>query len=225
MTFKELYNKAPYTLKGIINQTREFEQNPIYHKEGNVYTHTEIVTNRLVVYNDINLSLAGLFHDLGKIDTTVYDNNKSTWVAHNHENYSVKYVDEYSDWIKQMGGNSELIKDIVLNHMRIKFIDDMKYSKKAKLVSNPNFEYFRKFQSADYGGFEENCKPLIDVKLIQSKIKKQRINIIQRIFDKFYIRGRFILPKNNFYILKTKKPIFQPVSKGIMKSNRKQIVL
>lgn len=225
MTFKELYNKTPDGLSAIINHTSTIEQSPIYHKEGNVYIHTEVVTNRLAMYNDINLSLAGLFHDLGKIDATEWNPVKGTWSAGGHENFSAGYVDKYADWIVEMGGNTELVRDIVLNHMRIKFIDEMKYSKKVALVSQPNFEYFRKFQTADYGGDDEGCKKPIDVSLIQKKIKKQKVNILQRVFDTFYIRGLFFLPINRFFIMKTKKPIFQSVGKGILKSKRKEIRL
>lgn len=225
MTFKELYDKAPDGLKSIINHTSTIEQSPEWHPEGDVFIHTEIVTNRLSKYNDINLSLAGLFHDLGKIDASEYNHDKGTWSAGGHENFSVKYANKYSDWITELGGDSELVVSIVFNHMRIKFIDDMKYSKKSKLVSHPYFEYFRKFQTADYGGVNIVCKSPIDVSLIQKSIKKQKINILQRFFDTFYIKGLLFLTFGEYYVMKTKRPVFQKVKNGIRNSKRIQIRL
>lgn len=225
MIFKELYNLAPQELKETIDDTKRVNQSPIWHIEGDVHTHTEIVTNRLSKYNDINLSLAGIFHDLGKIDTTVWNEEKSTWSAHNHELISVEYVNKYSNWIVELGGDTVVINDIVINHMRIKYFDEMKYSKKVSLVSNKHFDLIRKFETADYGGFDTVCRQPIDVKTIQEKIKKSKLNYLQRFFDTFYIRGVFIVKMNKFYVFKTKKPYIVEVKSGIRSSNRIQIKL
>ena len=64
--FNYLYEQAPQTLKDLIDATKKVEQSHIHHPEGNVYNHIKIVTNRVYnSYQDNNLTLVGLFHDLG----------------------------------------------------------------------------------------------------------------------------------------------------------------
>ena len=72
--FKILYNEAPDKLKAEIDATKLIKQSDKWHPEGNVFVHTRLVTNRLFnTYHDINLTLAGFLHDLGKVRTTVWD--------------------------------------------------------------------------------------------------------------------------------------------------------
>lgn len=221
MSFELLYKVSPFSLKATVDRCKKIGQSKIWHPEGNVYIHTKIVTNRLFnKYNDINLTLAGYFHDLGKIVTTIWNDEKNTWTSPNHENMSILYVELYSEWIKSMGGDVEIVTYIVKNHMKIKYFDEMSSSKKRTMISHKYFEYLLKFNSADYGGVEPECKEIERPKL---KLYKKKNNIIQRIFDKFYIRGRIFLPLNNFYLLKTKKPFYVKVNKQIRNSKKWEI--
>ena len=63
----------------IFKKMRETDQNPEYHAEGNVYTHTKMVCEALIKeegYLALGkqekevLFLAALLHDIGKIRTT-----------------------------------------------------------------------------------------------------------------------------------------------------------
>lgn len=180
--FQLLYDDAPESLKELIDSTKHVNQNPLWHPENDVYTHTRIVTNRLAnVYpNDKNLLLAGLFHDLGKVTTTEWDENKQSWTARGHEDVSVKIVNEYENWIKKMGGNPTVVRNIVQNHMRIKYLDEFRLQNKIDLVNNPNFEDVLRFNSADYGGIGLDVKPIQDMSNLYKEIedyqKRQEIN-------------------------------------------------
>ena len=182
--FGILYEKAPKKLREIIDSTKHVNQNPLWHPENDVYTHTRLVTNRLAnAYpNNKNLLLAGLFHDLGKIETTKWDEIKQSWTARGHEDISVKIVDQYQNWIKKMGGNPTVVRNIVQNHMRIKYLDEFRLQNKIEIVNNPNFNDVIKFNSADYGGDSLGVKPLEDMsglyKEIENYQKKQKINKI-----------------------------------------------
>ncbi len=66
-------------------------QNPDYHSEGDVWTHTKLVCEELVKLDgfrrlDVNrqqaVFLAALLHDIGKIPTTRWEDNK--WASPNH---------------------------------------------------------------------------------------------------------------------------------------------
>ena len=67
------------------------EQNPAFHTEGNVWTHTQMVCENLMKLNSFrNLTedeqqavfLAALLHDIGKIPTTRWEDDK--WTSPNH---------------------------------------------------------------------------------------------------------------------------------------------
>jgi len=171
--FKLLYDKAPQDLKDIVDATKAIEQSKKWHPEGNVHTHTRLVTNRLHnCYNDINLDLGGFFHDLGKIKATDWDDENQNWTAYGHEDDSTSIVQSYGNWIESLGGDPIIVKFIVKNHMRIKFLDEFRLQQKISFVSNPYFEYVHKFTTADYGGTELDCKPLMDLSKLEQEISE-----------------------------------------------------
>ena len=66
-------------------------QNPVYHREGNVYIHTQMVCRELLrhplfrelpVRQKTELFLAAILHDIGKVKTTRLEDGK--WVSPNH---------------------------------------------------------------------------------------------------------------------------------------------
>jgi len=167
MKFNEIYNHTPRKLKIIIDKCKSIKQNPIWHPEIFVYIHTQLVTDRLSVYNDINLILAGLFHDLGKVKSTVWDEEKKSWTAHGHEDESAKIMNHFKYWVEEMGGNPEIVEFIIKNHMRIKYLDDFRFQEKMRFLNEPLFDYVHKFASADFGGTDLECKPLQDLSKIE----------------------------------------------------------
>ena len=192
--FQILYDNAPSSLKAILDKTKEIKQSPKWHSEGDVYIHTKLVTNRLHnSYRDVNLTLSGIFHDLGKIEATVWNEAKETWSAHGHEDYSTILVETYKEWINDNGGDVDTILYTVQSHMRIKFLEEFRIQEKMKFLSDPRFHYVQKFQSADYGGFGDECKYEMDLASIEKEIynyqKMQTENKI--ISEKF--NGRIIM--------------------------------
>lgn len=144
----------PKSLVEVIEKTKIVMQNPEWHPELDVFTHTKVVTNRLhKKYKNINLILSGVFHDLGKIDTTFFNEEKNTFSAHGHEYLSLVYIEQNIEWIKSLGGNPDKIRFIVQHHMRIKFLDEMKKSKRLKFQAEKWFHLVEKFATCDKGGF------------------------------------------------------------------------
>jgi hypothetical protein len=149
-----LLDNASESLKKDIIKQETVEQNIIWHPELTCLNHIIAVTNRLHnKFHNINLTLAGLFHDLGKFDTTKWDEERQSWTAYGHESFSIDYIEKHKDWIKQMGGNIKKIKYIVANHMRIKFIDEMRRKKRRKFEAEKWFHLVVKFKKCDKGGF------------------------------------------------------------------------
>ena len=169
--FNILYDKAPQDLKDIVDATKNIEQSKEWHPEGDVYTHTRLVTNRLHnCYNDINLSVAGFLHDLGKVNATVWDDEKESWTAHGHEDESSSIVQSYDKWVRSLGADPKIVDFIVKNHMRIKYLDEFRLQQKIAFLKEPLFDYVHKFSTADYGGTELECKPLMDLSVIEQEI-------------------------------------------------------
>ena len=186
--FKVLYNSAPNDLKELIDSTKNAQQNPYWHPEGHTYKHIVLVTNRLHnCYNDINLDLSGLFHDLGKAETTKWDEGKGSWTAHGHEDVSSLIVDTYKGWIKKMGGDIDIIQYVVQNHMRIKYLDEFRLQSKIDLLDSPYIDYLLKFTTADYGGTDLDCKSIMDLTDVKNEIKKfkEKQNLNKEINNKF----------------------------------------
>lgn len=76
---------------GFLTEMQNVMQNPEYHGEGNVYTHTRMVCEslfgkqefrRFSLMEQTELFLAALLHDLGKIRTTVLEDGR--WVSPYH---------------------------------------------------------------------------------------------------------------------------------------------
>ena len=78
------------------------EQNPIYHAEGDVWTHTKLVCEALVARDSFrNLTeekqkvvfLAALLHDIGKIPTTRWEDER--WISPNHAIVGAKMARQF----------------------------------------------------------------------------------------------------------------------------------
>ena len=90
--FKVLWDWLQQSEFGIfLQEMRETPQNPKFHGEGDVYTHTRLVCAELVRLNrfcmlgieeQTELFLAALLHDIGKLQTTVLEEGK--WISPHH---------------------------------------------------------------------------------------------------------------------------------------------
>jgi hypothetical protein len=193
--FLYLYNLAPESLQKEIDDTKNVLQSVEWHPEGPTFVHIRLVTNRLEnCYHDINLTLAGLFHDLGKTYVTK-PNGRGGWSAHGHEDESVKIVEQYQDWITKMGGDVDIVKYVVANHMRYKVIDEMRTQEQIRFMDEEYFPYVQKFATADFGGTDLNCKEINNQEEIKEKLKefKKREEDNKIINSKF--NGRMVMDK------------------------------
>lgn len=152
--FSVLFDMANENLQKEILYSKNTNQRKDKHPEGSVYNHTRIVTNKLhKKYRNINLTLSGLFHDLGKNHTTIFNHEKGFYTAYEHEKVSVDIIDKNRRWVKKMGGNIDLIKYVVKNHMRIKYLNEMRSGKRKRFESEKYFKYVQMFTNCDDGGF------------------------------------------------------------------------
>lgn len=147
-TFEQIIMNAPSGVVGLLNDCKNTPQSPTWHPEGDVFVHTRIVYNRARKFEDMNLALAALFHDLGKPATTK-KNSKGSWSSYGHEMVSGKIVETHKDWILYMGGDFDKILNIVILHMKIKLIGEMKPAKQEILRNNPVYQDLLNFTECD----------------------------------------------------------------------------
>jgi tRNA nucleotidyltransferase (CCA-adding enzyme) len=104
-----------------LKQTIGLEQDPVFHPEGDVWTHTMEVIDRAAAFRDLvsepyRFMLLALTHDLGKIVTTEEKNGRIH--AYEHESKGMPLVEAF---ISRLTGEKE-VKDYVFNmvplHMR-----------------------------------------------------------------------------------------------------------
>ena len=140
--FKDFVKTLPENIKEVLNRCKTTPQNPRWHPEGphddvphNVYRHIEIVYERARKFGDIDMCIAALFHDLGKADTTKI-NKHGNWGSPGHEYVSCRYVRDNKKWIGFIRGKWFKVFNIVEQHMRVKLMDEMKPTKREKLLKN-----------------------------------------------------------------------------------------
>ncbi len=123
------------TLKGV-------EQSPKWHPEGDVFVHTMRVLSN-IVSNDFALNIAALLHDIGKATTTV-KNEDGKISSSGHENVGANmFLDDTKNKNSCLSALSnkevEEIHFLIKNHMKIKYFDEFRKSKKVKLITEKSF--------------------------------------------------------------------------------------
>ena len=114
----------------VISKIDEFKnlkttyQNPLWHSEGDVWTHTLYVAtnalysedNRDANNNDFILFIMGaLFHDIGKGVCTFFNKEKKSWSSINHAEIGSKMIKHILN--DETDENIRIIEFYVKNHM------------------------------------------------------------------------------------------------------------
>lgn len=105
-------------------------QNPLWHYEGTVWTHTLFVTNLMFSKidnninnkNDLLLLMAALFHDIGKGETTIFNESKNSWSSPKHAEVGSEMIKDILN--EENDENINIIKFYVANHMKVLFLID-----------------------------------------------------------------------------------------------------
>jgi len=114
------------------------------HPEGMVGNHTLKALYSLRVVNSVTL-WATLFHDIGKIKTTVVNGDKVT--SYGHEKESEALTRETLQGLRMNPMFIDRVCFIVGQHMRVKRLHEMRAAKFCKLV---NYEYFELLKEVAY---------------------------------------------------------------------------
>lgn len=160
--FDELFYLLPAYIK---LRLLELYQSPLHHAEGTVYSHSKMVADLLP--NEIDFQLCALFHDLGKIDTTKYNEIESGIKINSigHEVLVDKYIEHNKKLFEQYNPNWKRISTICNQHMRAHLYIEGKMSNPKKRLQFEQQEFFEDiitFAKADTEGrSKENGLPII----------------------------------------------------------------
>jgi len=140
--------QVPLDLADYILTMKNVPQDPEWHKEGSVYNHIKIVVNKAAKYNDIDLTIAALLHDTAK-DRTTYIDDEGKVRSPGHAERSLEVVDMYETWIKNVGGNFGIIRNIVKYHMIFKIPGQIGRKLKSFIESSDFYDKLIKFTECD----------------------------------------------------------------------------
>ncbi|MCK9417721.1 HD domain-containing protein [Candidatus Dojkabacteria bacterium] len=141
-TFDELWNRLPETIRIAMSKC---EQDPVWHPEGPADTHTKLVfeyaNNH---YDDVDLLIAAIFHDLGKPETQRIQkiNDKVKISNIGHETKCEFYINKFFQIFSDITTNKEKILEICNNHMKAHLYLSNKLKKSSKRKSFESLTYF-----------------------------------------------------------------------------------
>lgn len=155
---------------GNIALLKEVPQDSRWHPEGDAWTHTLKVLDNLHT-DDFVLNMAGLFHDFGKLTTTVVGDCKIS--SHGHEEESLRLTEPILLGLKL--SNKEIVDILWLIefHMRIKHFRIMKKSKKIELAKDERIDKLTELSIAD-SMIEGNLSEALLVKEEILKLKEDK---------------------------------------------------
>ena len=177
-----------------LKQTIGLEQDPVFHPEGDVWTHTMEVIDRAAAFRDrvsdpYSFMLLALTHDLGKIVTTEVRNGRIH--AYEHEQKGMPLVEAFIGRLT----NEKEIKDYVYNmvplHMRPNVLA---YSKPVLKSTNRMFDAAAApedliwFAEADKPVFSGNDRFSGDMEFLTERLK-----IYEETMAKPYVMGRDLI--------------------------------
>lgn len=152
-TFDDIFFQTPPELRLLVVELGQIGQHPAHHPEGDVLTHTRIVTERAIKAGfDINVIVAAFFHDIGKGATQGVNEKTGYPTAYGHERVSAKIVNMYSEFVESLGADPEIVEWLCSQHMRFKRLDEMRPAKVQRLKAHDWFELLEQLGSVDKGG-------------------------------------------------------------------------
>jgi poly(A) polymerase len=133
-----------------LENTKNIPQPNKFHKEGDVYIHTLESLKSLSGETPLFLILAVLFHDIGKVATLKFSNDRIRFDK--HAKYSAGLASNILRRLKYPNTEREMIVWLVKNHMKIADITKMKIARRRKFMMDYRFPWLLKLFKADIDG-------------------------------------------------------------------------
>lgn len=134
----------------LIQRLKDTDQNIKWHPEKTVYNHIWMVEKEAVKYKNHNISMAAVFHDLGKPDAMQM--RKGQPVFYGHEFRAARFIAKYKHLFDDLEVDWEMVEWICINHMRSHIIDQMRPHKRKAIMDHEWFPYLIQFSDCDNNG-------------------------------------------------------------------------
>ena len=137
MTFETLISTAPSIIKQKLEALKTLRERPDYHPEPSTFHHIEIVTTRLSLTNDPDLIMAGVLHDICKLDCKQINpkTGHSTSPGHDIASFDlIKETPSIQNWISDNSADPHIVAHICLAHMRFHQIGQMRPFKREAQI-------------------------------------------------------------------------------------------
>lgn len=164
----------------LLEECKSHNQSKDYHPEGTLYDHL-ILTTKEIESNEIELKMAALLHDIGKIKAINSKNKNNLPKYPNHALISSRIARSYLIKLKDL---FPFIHDMVIktcflieNHMKIAFLPDIDEIKKEEIMNSVYLKDLLKLLKAD-----------IKASSADLNIYKRVLSYIQRKMKQNFIR-------------------------------------
>jgi poly(A) polymerase len=121
-----------------ISAMKGVEQPPNFHPEGDVFTHTLLLLEKLPRPCPVTLAWGALLHDVGKPPTFRRAPDRIRF--DDHVNVGVRMAEEICRRLRFSNEDTEQILALVGNHMRFADVERMKPSTFKKFIRLPHFD-------------------------------------------------------------------------------------
>jgi len=112
------------------------EQPPEFHPEGDVFTHTCLMLDALHAPSP-TLAFGALLHDVGKPGTQTFEDRIR---FNGHPELGAEMADRICARLKFSNAERERIVWLVLMHMRVAVLPEMREAKRKRMIRTPGFE-------------------------------------------------------------------------------------
>ncbi len=139
MEFQTIINTAPQLVQEKLEQLKSLRERPDYHPEPSTFHHIEIVTNRLITTGDPDLIMAGILHDICKLDCKTINPKTGFSTSPGHDKAAYELIintHEILQWIADNNADSKKVAGIVLGHMRFHQLGQMRPFKQEKQIQD-----------------------------------------------------------------------------------------
>ncbi len=237
--------KSPNRCKGItlLNETgllkqiipeiellKGIDQDERFHPEKDVFIHTMLAVKSLPPHASLELSLGTIFHDIAKPQTRIVDGNKVHF--YEHEVYGSSMAEEILYRLKFKVDTIKKVVWLVRNHMRVHKFNEMKKSKKIKLISNKYFSDLTELLKADILGSSGLNKTATDLSEIQNVVEfvyeyeielKERPILKEKLVNGYDVINAGISPKQGILIGNILEKINDEIIEGTINSREEAL--
>lgn len=124
-----------------VERMKGVEQPPQFHPEGDVWTHTLLMLEKLAPGSPRTLAWGVLLHDVGKPPTFRPPTGPNDRIRFDeHVEVGVRIAEDICRRLRFSNEDSEQIAALVANHMRFKDVPNMRDSTRKRFARLPHFE-------------------------------------------------------------------------------------